>query len=355
MTAVNPLTILKALAVTSLITLGAFGGDSVECGNRIVEQGETCDDGNRFNGDGCSSICRVESVFGNNNNGGVGNSLLCGNSRIDVGETCDEGPQRNGQLGGTCSATCQRTNTTGGVFGGNNNLLCGNGRIDAGETCDDGAQRNGQLGSTCSITCQRTNNNGGVFGGNNGGVFGGTGGVFGGGLNITCGDSHRYSTAAPEATLQSRGYNCTNRNTNGPEITYNFIAPGTGGSVDVYARLNDGAGHEPLDIYILDQFGNCIDDGERDAGFRAIAGQRYSLVVDGRYQSEYTLDVLCNGGFNNGGFNNGGINNGGIFNNGGINNGGIFNNGGFNNGGFNNGGFNNGGTCLSTRIGNFCF
>jgi TonB family protein len=32
------------------------------CGNGTVELGEQCDDGNLKNGDGCSSICRIEPI-----------------------------------------------------------------------------------------------------------------------------------------------------------------------------------------------------------------------------------------------------------------------------------------------------
>ncbi len=34
----------------------------IECGNSIIETGETCDDGNTANGDGCSSTCQIESL-----------------------------------------------------------------------------------------------------------------------------------------------------------------------------------------------------------------------------------------------------------------------------------------------------
>jgi len=34
--------------------------DLETCGNGVVEMGETCDDGNGLDGDGCSSICAVE-------------------------------------------------------------------------------------------------------------------------------------------------------------------------------------------------------------------------------------------------------------------------------------------------------
>lgn len=34
----------------------------VRCGNRVIEPGETCDDGNSLTGDGCSASCQVESA-----------------------------------------------------------------------------------------------------------------------------------------------------------------------------------------------------------------------------------------------------------------------------------------------------
>ena len=33
---------------------------SASCGNHVIEVGETCDDGNLANGDGCTSSCQVE-------------------------------------------------------------------------------------------------------------------------------------------------------------------------------------------------------------------------------------------------------------------------------------------------------
>jgi cysteine-rich repeat protein len=32
-----------------------------ECGNGVLEASEQCDDGNRVNGDGCSSSCQVRA------------------------------------------------------------------------------------------------------------------------------------------------------------------------------------------------------------------------------------------------------------------------------------------------------
>ncbi|QQR84278.1 DUF4215 domain-containing protein [Candidatus Peregrinibacteria bacterium] len=61
------------------------------CGNSVVEAGETCDDGNTDNGDGCSSVCALEA------------GSVCGNSVVEAGETCDDG---NAVAGDGCSAVC---------------------------------------------------------------------------------------------------------------------------------------------------------------------------------------------------------------------------------------------------------
>lgn len=37
--------------------------DMSECGNGLLEGAEECDDGNRANGDGCSSSCKVLRLF----------------------------------------------------------------------------------------------------------------------------------------------------------------------------------------------------------------------------------------------------------------------------------------------------
>jgi len=60
------------------------------CGNGAISSGETCDDGNTANGDGCSSVCQIEAV-------------VCGNSLVQVGETCDDG---NTVSNDGCSAAC---------------------------------------------------------------------------------------------------------------------------------------------------------------------------------------------------------------------------------------------------------
>ncbi|MCA9624041.1 MAG: amidohydrolase family protein, partial [Myxococcales bacterium] len=95
-------------------TSGTPTGSSPVCGNSVVETGETCDDGNTADGDGCSSTCQEETTMG-----------VCGDGMQDPGEHCDDG---NTMDGDGCSATCQ---TETGPF-------CGDGNVDPGEDCDDG-------------------------------------------------------------------------------------------------------------------------------------------------------------------------------------------------------------------------
>jgi cysteine-rich repeat protein len=63
------------------------------CGNGILETGETCDDGNNVNGDGCSNTCQMEN-----------DEPVCGNGILETGETCDDG---NTVSGDGCSSICQ--------------------------------------------------------------------------------------------------------------------------------------------------------------------------------------------------------------------------------------------------------
>src|SRR5512140_3121708 len=55
-----------ALVPACLIGTGDITGDDQQqqagkCGDGVVNTGETCDDGNTTNGDGCSSTCQTES------------------------------------------------------------------------------------------------------------------------------------------------------------------------------------------------------------------------------------------------------------------------------------------------------
>jgi cysteine-rich repeat protein len=93
------------------------------CGDGFVGPEERCDDGNRENGDGCSSTCELEVAS-------------CGNLRREVGESCDDGNRENGD---GCDAQCKEEPP-----------VCGDGRLAPHEDCDDG---NLLDGDGCSKDC----------------------------------------------------------------------------------------------------------------------------------------------------------------------------------------------------------
>lgn len=87
------------------------------CGNGKYEKtyGETCDDGNIINGDGCSSICKIEngwsfkiySLIENKSycNRQVNSDSFCGNGVVEGNEECDDGfPLKNND---GCSTGCR--------------------------------------------------------------------------------------------------------------------------------------------------------------------------------------------------------------------------------------------------------
>jgi cysteine-rich repeat protein len=69
------------------------GDHECVCGNGIIEDGETCDDGNVTSGDGCSATCTVETPP----------VAVCGNGVKEAGEECDDGNLTNGD---SCSSDC---------------------------------------------------------------------------------------------------------------------------------------------------------------------------------------------------------------------------------------------------------
>ncbi len=130
------------------------GNSTASCGNGKVETelGESCDDKNNKNGDGCSSQCLHE---------GAVSSVVCGNGDIGLGEMCDDGNTANGD---GCSSQCLsegsvrfdpkcaditanspealQSQCAGVIF-----ASCGNGVLEAGETCDEGLRC--ENGATC--------------------------------------------------------------------------------------------------------------------------------------------------------------------------------------------------------------
>ena len=80
---------------------------SAVCGNRVLENGEKCDDGNVASGDGCSNLCRLEPGFvcASRDPTVCTAAPLCGNGRIEGAEGCDDG---NLASGDGCLSSCGR-------------------------------------------------------------------------------------------------------------------------------------------------------------------------------------------------------------------------------------------------------
>ncbi len=123
------------------------------CGNGTLNNAETCDDGNKISGDGCSSNCNIESGFSCSGTPSACSVpvSLCGNGVINSGEACDDGNTTNGN---GCSSNC--TIEPNYVCSGTPSScslptsVCGNGILEGTETCDDGNTSNG---NGCSSTC----------------------------------------------------------------------------------------------------------------------------------------------------------------------------------------------------------
>jgi|LNFM01.1.fsa_nt_gb cysteine-rich repeat protein len=121
------------------------------CGDSVIDPGESCDDGNNRDGDGCSAMCRFEA--------------RCGDNRRDPGEVCDDGNNRSGD---GCRSDCLSDERCGNMIVDTSRgevcdgtpgcsmdcrtiTTCGNMRMDPGETCDDG---NTTRWDGCAPDCQ---------------------------------------------------------------------------------------------------------------------------------------------------------------------------------------------------------
>lgn len=74
-----------------------------QCGNLKIDAGESCDDGNRIGGDGCSADCLIEMQAKTELSATATVHPLCGNGKVEEGEACDDG---NTVDGDTCPANC---------------------------------------------------------------------------------------------------------------------------------------------------------------------------------------------------------------------------------------------------------
>lgn len=133
----------------------AFG--ECRCGDGWITPGEACDDANALTGDGCDARCLEEpgwTCFGyapepDDLVPGGACVRLCGNSVIDPGETCDDANFSNGD---GCSAACAiEPGHRCGEVGALCQAICGDAIWVLPEHCDDG---NARSGDGCSATCQ---------------------------------------------------------------------------------------------------------------------------------------------------------------------------------------------------------
>jgi len=134
------------------------------CGNGWLAHYEQCDDGNTYDGDGCSGGCVIELGW---ECPGVGLRCrpYCGDGIIVGDESCDDG---NRESGDTCSRSCRIEYPACGSFdvpagsgtGGTSaadfacaDPKCGDAVVMAPEECDSGTLGNdGQYGG-CNADC----------------------------------------------------------------------------------------------------------------------------------------------------------------------------------------------------------
>jgi cysteine-rich repeat protein len=132
------------------------------CGNRLLDSGEACDDGNAVSGDGCSADCTtVEPGWKCPYPPGLACLPICGDGILAGDEACDDGNLYNGD---GCSAHCliepgwDCTSGTcvpvGALDAGVDGAFCGDGVVAGAEECDLGEQ-NGRFAGRggCSIGC----------------------------------------------------------------------------------------------------------------------------------------------------------------------------------------------------------
>lgn len=107
------------------------------CGNGIKEAAEACDDGNTTGGDGCDASCAIEAGWDCRVLSGSLRSTCdtCGNGRRRLDEECDDG---NAVAGDGCTACILDSGWNcpdpGGIACNN----CGNGIVEGYEVCDVG-------------------------------------------------------------------------------------------------------------------------------------------------------------------------------------------------------------------------
>jgi len=121
------------------------------CGNGQIQAGESCDDFNTANGDGCDATCQVESGYACTGTPSVciPTGGGCGDGVTGAGEACDDFNTTNGD---GCNSSCQ-VESGFTCFGSPSACMstCGDGLVVGAEACDDA---NANSGDGCNASCQ---------------------------------------------------------------------------------------------------------------------------------------------------------------------------------------------------------
>ena len=137
--------LLHGAAVSSTRTL-----IKAACGDKLITQGEQCDDGNTIAGDGCSLSCQIETGFNCDTSQPTHCWSRCGDGIVAANEKCDDG---NTIAGDGCTASCKVEffyTCAGSPSVCAIPARCGNGIVEGSEACDDG---NSTPGDGCTNSC----------------------------------------------------------------------------------------------------------------------------------------------------------------------------------------------------------
>lgn len=117
-----------------------------DCGNGELDGAEQCDDGNDSDNDGCTN-CKVDPNYDCDTDGC--DLTVCGDSNREMGEGCDDG---NLVAGDGCGPTCQLEPKIDVGPDPTVHVVCGDGLKTSGEQCDDG---NKDIGDGCDENCNK--------------------------------------------------------------------------------------------------------------------------------------------------------------------------------------------------------
>ncbi|WP_224365993.1 DUF4215 domain-containing protein [Hyalangium versicolor] len=128
------------------------GPITLECGNRVIQAGEACDDGNTNAGDGCAADCKTVESGWFCDVAGPCTRNVCGDGRTGSTEACDD---RNTTPNDGCSATCTIEPGYSCPPGGGRCTAarCGDGIVAGDEECEDNDNPPGS-GDGCSDKCR---------------------------------------------------------------------------------------------------------------------------------------------------------------------------------------------------------